>query len=531
MDRKTILRALVCAACLFHGFYASAQIPNQRKLTLDSLFKLSDSANLPMPQRFYYAQKAYNVACEGRNKKKMFNAQLQMALLKKKLQQFSEAFFYLQNAHAFAQKERQMTNQMIALSHLGMLYADVSQFEKARENYFKMSEIAEKNDSFYYNYLAKLNLSDLSYKQKNARKTIEYAESARDNAYKVRRYYKGVAASYTNLASGYFLEKQYSKARYFLDSAQIIVDTMTHLDAPIAADLYWRKGEVSKAEGKNAEAILWFERCAALRQGCEKEARKHLIELYAELGDNANATKSYRAVMDLDSTNLANLMKESAKNIMSVSQLSEEKQRNNDLENERFRLYASIPIGFLIVLLFYQRYRNVKVRKELLRSQLAASEAARQLQALEQTKLQQVLAMQQEELKNRTLEIARKNEFLAELEQKITTLNAAMNKANVEALQNLVRQNTLSNEKDIVEVKWQVDAWNSIFYEKLRQRVPELSATELEICGLIRLNLSSKEIASIRNIESKSVDMSRYRLRKKMNLKPEDDLILVLQNI
>jgi DNA-binding CsgD family transcriptional regulator len=531
MDRKTILHALVCAVCLCHGFYASAQISNQRKLTLDSLFKLSDSADLPTPQRFYYAQQAYNVACERRDKKKMFNAQLQMALLKKELQQFSEAFFYLQNTHVFAQKERQVTNQMIALSYLGMLHADVSQFEKAQENYLKMSEIAEKNDSFYHNYIAKLNLSDLFYKQKNARKTIEYAESARDNAYKARRYCKGVAASYTNLASGYFLEKQYGKARYFLDSAQIIVDTMTHLDASIAADLYWRKGELSKEEGKKVEAIHWFERCAALHQDCEKEARKHLIGLYTVLGDNANATKSYRAVMDLDSANLANLTKESAKNITSVSRLSEEKQRNNDLENERFRLYISCLIGFLIVLAFYQQSKNMKVRKTLLKSQLAASEAARQLQASEQAKLQQVLAMQQEELKNRTLEIARKNEFLADLEQKIATLNAAMNKANIEELQDLVRQNALNNEKDIVEVKWQVDAWNSIFYEKLRHRVPELSATELEICGLIRLNLSSKEIASIRNIESKSVDMSRYRLRKKMNLKPEDDLILVLQNI
>lgn len=531
MDRKMILRALVCVVCLFHSFYAATQITNQRKLTLDSLFKLCDSVDLPIPQRFYYAQQAYNLANERRDKKKTFDAQLHMALLKKKLQQFSEAFFYFQNAYAFAQKERQVTNQMIALSHLGMLYADVNQLQKARENYLKMSEIATKNDSFYHNYLAKLHLSDLCYKQKEAKKTIEYAESARDNAYKARIYCKGIALSYINLASGYFLQKDYVKTRYFLDSCKMVLDTMTRLDKTITAHLCRRSGEVSKAEGKSAEAIKWFEKCAALHQDCEKEARKHLVELYKERGDYAYAAASYQVIVDLDSMNLANLKKESAKNMMGVVQLSEEKQRNHELETERFRLYVSCLIGFLIVLAFYQRYKNIKVKKELLKSQLASSETARQLQASEQAKLQQVLAMQQEELKNRTLEIARKNEFLAELEQKITTLNAAMNKANIEELQDLVRQNALNNEKDIVEVKWQVDAWNSIFYEKLRQRVPELSATELEICGLIRLNLSSKEIASIRNIESKSVDMSRYRLRKKMNLRPEDDLISTLQSI
>ncbi len=531
MDRKTILRAFICVFSLFNTFYGTAQITHQRKLTIDSLFKLSDSLDLPTPQRFYYAQQAYNYANERGDKKLIFKAQLQMACHKKKLKQFAEAFFYYQNAYTFALKEKQVTNQMIALGHVGMLHADFNQFEKAKESYLKMGEIAEKNDSFYYNYISKLNLSDLYYKQKDAQKTIEYAESARDNAYKARRYCKGIALAYINLASGYFLQKDYAKTRYFLDSCKMILDTMKQLDKTISANLYWRSGELSKAEGKNVDAIKWFEQCAALHLDCEKEACKNLVELYEWRGDYTNAAKFYQVIVALDSTNLANLEKESARNMMSILQLSEEKQRNHDLETERLRLYASIPIGFLIVLVFYQRYKNAKVRKKLLKSQLAASNTTQQLQAAEQAKLQQILAMQQEELKSRTLEIARKNEFLAELEEKIATLNAAMNKDNIEQLQTLVRQNTLNNEKDIVEVKWQVDAWNSVFYEKLRQRVPELSATELEICGLIRLNLSSKEIASIRNIESKSVDMSRYRLRKKMNLKPEDDLIIVLQNI
>ena len=41
---------------------------------------------------------------------------------------------------------------------------------------------------------------------------------------------------------------------------------------------------------------------------------------------------------------------------------------------------------------------------------------------------------------------------------------------------------------------------------------------------MLRLNLSSKEIASIQNISPKSVDMSRYRLRKKLNLAADTEL-------
>jgi DNA-binding CsgD family transcriptional regulator len=533
MNNRTVIFISICLISSFTGFSADAQRLHQLRdtLVIDSLLTLAENADLPTPQRFYYAQKAYNLANQKSYKKRMFSAKIEMALNKKNLQQYAEAFLYLQNAYEFAEKEANIEQQMIALNHFGMFYTDVNQQEKARESYLQLGEISENNNKFYYTYLSKLNLASLYYQKKDAAKTIACAESARDNAYKARRYCKGIALAYANLASGFYLVNNYAKAHYFLDSSKMILDTMIHLDKPIAADVYWRTGEVCKAEGKYTEAIFWFEKCVNLHQQCEKAVRKNLIELYEKRGDYTKAANSYRAIACIDSTYRSNLEKESFKNIMSVHDLSEEKQRNQALESEQLRLYWSIPIGFLIFLVLYQQYKNIKVRKTLLESQLEASEKTRELQALEQQKLKETVETQQEDLKNMAIEIARKNEFLAELKHKVQPLNAAMNDDNFEALQNLVRQNALNNEKDIVEFKWQVDAWNSIFYEKLRQRASDLSPTELEICGLIRLNLSSKEIASIRNIEPKSVDMSRWRLRKKLNLKPDDDLIFILQSI
>jgi CheY-like chemotaxis protein len=69
------------------------------------------------------------------------------------------------------------------------------------------------------------------------------------------------------------------------------------------------------------------------------------------------------------------------------------------------------------------------------------------------------------------------------------------------------------------------------FYRTLNQLYPDLTPGEKKLCALLRLNLSSKDIAALTFQNSQSVDMARYRLRKKMDLKQEENLIDYLMNI
>ena len=65
---------------------------------------------------------------------------------------------------------------------------------------------------------------------------------------------------------------------------------------------------------------------------------------------------------------------------------------------------------------------------------------------------------------------------------------------------------------------------NNQFYAKLRQKHPDLTATELKHCALIKLNLDNLEMSKILNISLQSVHTSRYRIRKKLNLLQEENL-------
>ena len=59
------------------------------------------------------------------------------------------------------------------------------------------------------------------------------------------------------------------------------------------------------------------------------------------------------------------------------------------------------------------------------------------------------------------------------------------------------------------------------FLNKIKAKHPELTPNDLRLCAYLRLNLSSKEIAPLLNISPRSVEVKRYRLRKKMIL-PHD---------
>jgi len=66
---------------------------------------------------------------------------------------------------------------------------------------------------------------------------------------------------------------------------------------------------------------------------------------------------------------------------------------------------------------------------------------------------------------------------------------------------------------------------------KLKKRFHGLTENELILCGYIRMNLESAEIATLKGITTRSVNMARYRLKKRLGLIPKEDLDLYIQNL
>jgi len=62
------------------------------------------------------------------------------------------------------------------------------------------------------------------------------------------------------------------------------------------------------------------------------------------------------------------------------------------------------------------------------------------------------------------------------------------------------------------------------FLKRLKENYPDLSPRELKLCAYLRLNISSKEIANLMDISVRGVEISRYRLRKKLQLEHDRNL-------
>lgn len=83
----------------------------------------------------------------------------------------------------------------------------------------------------------------------------------------------------------------------------------------------------------------------------------------------------------------------------------------------------------------------------------------------------------------------------------------------------------LNNNKDWNFFKEAFNNADKDFLDKIKSLHPDLTANDLKFCAFLRLNLSSKEVAPLLNISIRSVEIKRYRLRKKLNLEHSQGLI------
>jgi len=169
---------------------------------------------------------------------------------------------------------------------------------------------------------------------------------------------------------------------------------------------------------------------------------------------------------------------------------------------------------------YYEREKKkleLNNRRQRQREQL---EAEKRIASIELEKMQQEMDSKNRELSSSTMNLIRKNEILNHIKEKL--LKSEMK--DKKPLLDIIDKN-LSNEDD-----WRIfeQAFNNAdkdFLRKLKEVHPDLTPHDLRICAYLRLNLSSKEIAPLLNISVKSVEVKRYRLRKKLGLSPNQGLI------
>jgi len=137
------------------------------------------------------------------------------------------------------------------------------------------------------------------------------------------------------------------------------------------------------------------------------------------------------------------------------------------------------------------------------------------------------LKFRQGEMVTMAMSIIHKNEFLDNLKKEVVKIKSGVKdqetRVSLNKLSLMIMQD-LSIDRDREKFQMHINEQNSNFIHRLADSFPSMTDNEKRLASLLRLNLSSKEIASILNISPKSVEMNRYRLRKKLKVEPKVNL-------
>ncbi|MCK8521292.1 LuxR family transcriptional regulator [Aquimarina sp. D1M17] len=171
---------------------------------------------------------------------------------------------------------------------------------------------------------------------------------------------------------------------------------------------------------------------------------------------------------------------------------------------------------------YYTRQKQKLIEENRKQLELKRLESEKEIMKLNNEKLTQDIENKNRELATSTMNIIKKNEILNTIKKELQ--KSEMNVGGVKNVERIINRN-LNNEDDWKHFE---EAFNNVdkdFLKKLKAKHNDLTPHDLRFCTYLRLNLSSKEIAPLLNISVRSVEIKRYRLRKKLKLEHSDNLV------
>lgn len=210
-----------------------------------------------------------------------------------------------------------------------------------------------------------------------------------------------------------------------------------------------------------------------------------------------------------------------------------------------YKPFVIICITLLTIVIIYQYYKFLKIRDKNKEKEYVENleRYDRQHQVLineldstknVKLKLEKEIKSKEKEQKKIALSIIRKNNILSNLKNEIEKLKqkpeGELKYSDLNTLKLLIIE-SLNIENERKSFHKYIEDLNSTFYKNLEKKYPGLTPNEKRLCSLLRLDLTSKEMASILNLSPKSVEINRYRLRKKMQIKKNQKLSKIIRKL
>jgi ligand-binding sensor domain-containing protein/DNA-binding CsgD family transcriptional regulator len=193
-----------------------------------------------------------------------------------------------------------------------------------------------------------------------------------------------------------------------------------------------------------------------------------------------------------------------------------------------FLLLSSFTIFFVFIDRKYSKsQKSFEIEKQMevdrIDSELKTltQETTEEIDKLKSEKLQTEIDYKNAELATSTMNLINKNKFIGHIKSNLTSISKK-SKSNevIKELERISKEidKNISHDDDWKQFALHFNKVHGDFTTRLTSEFENLSGQDLRLCSYLRLNLSTKEIAELLNISVRGVEISRYRLRKKLNL-------------
>ncbi len=406
---------------------------------------------------------------------------------------------------------------------MGRVYNDLGEYDNALKVLQRGVDIVS-NDSIPvdYNGAVLYNAIGVSYQKKgNTKLALKYLQKFYDLSLSASDTLSMIYGL-VNIGESYRLDSNTQLAiDYFLRAQSLNKDWQ---DPQAMAAIYGNLGNVYFAKGDLKESIIFLKKSIDV---CMKNDGlsghllldyKLIIEEYANMKQYDSAYMYYKkyivysdSINELDKTQRASHIRAEYK--IEEREL-EQRELTQKLKNRTLIMIFSIALSIFIILLLILTYSRYKLKNRILKKEkkelsLTVDEKNRELvtRIMNQNRHKVVY----EELRRTLLNIEQKND-IDSIKKEVDSLQRKFSQGNKVGM-------------DWESFKLHFEQVHPDFFNKLLKRNPSLTSNDLRLCGFIKMNLSTKDIAKILNISDRAIQTSRYRIKKKLNLAPDVNLI------
>lgn len=337
--------------------------------------------------------------------------------------------------------------------------------------------------------------------------------------------------NYSNLNVGManvrIKQKRYDSALQIIKNVQEIISRDNDLATLLIT--YRMEADIYNELNDNDQALAKFMQALQLANSTgttylQEYVAEGLYNLYNQMGLADSSLKYLQLYQLLNDQNTA----EKARQELIRNELMREYQEREaalNQKNESNQIFYRVVVAFAFLMAGFFSWLFFRTRTKYDQAELQRLEA--ELKAdrkdLEASLLRTEVERKDKELATQVMYTIQKNEMITDLVEKLQKKTHESVPPGQDDMRKIIRDLEKTTDKHIwEEFETRFEKVHTGFYESLNNQYPSLTVNERRLCAFLRLDMTTKEIATLTGQTVRAVEMARIRLRKKLDLTNSD---------